>query len=289
MDLHVVALVMLAVLIHPLRDFVLKGNAYPEAAYFGVILFWAAIASVQAQLLGVDVLSALAVWPLVVFSALGLAFYYVGILTTMKTGDLSIYYPIIRAAPVFIVVVGWLFLGHRYNAVMLGGVALVMIGAFFLQYRRGAQLLHQPATLATALLAMCGMGTQSLADAEAMKTIEPAALLVGAYVLLAPVCAVYFIVRKPPERKLLSHLFGGWRQTPFRYVGAALSSYLSYYLILLSYQFGGNVGAVNSLRQASIPLAVLLGGLYLREQYMQRRLGWSLVLALGIVVIIFSK
>lgn len=289
MDLHVVALVMLAVLIHPLRDFVLKGNAYPEAAYFGVILFWAAIASVQAQLLGVDVQSALAVWPLVVFSALGLAFYYVGVLTTMKTGDLSVYYPIVRAAPVFIVLVGWLLLGHRYGAVMLTGVALVMIGAFFLQYRRGARLLHQPATLAAALLAMCGMGTQSLADAEAMKTIEPAALLVGAYVLLAPVCAVYFIVRKPPERKLLSHLFGGWRQTPFRYVGAALSSYLSYYLILLSYQFGGNVGAVNSLRQASIPLAVLLGGLYLREAYMGRRLGWSLVLALGIVVIIFSK
>ena len=44
-----------------------------------------------------------------------------------------------------------------------------------------------------------------------------------------------------------------------------MTSYLSYYLILVSYQMGGNVAAVNSLRQVSIPLSVILGGLYLKE------------------------
>lgn len=289
MDLHIAGLVALAVLIHPLRDFVLKGNPYPESAYLGVILFWAAIALLQAYLFDVDLRATAAVWPLVVCSAAGLMFYYLGIVTTMRTGDLSVYYPIIRAAPLFIVTVGWAFLGHEYGPTMLTGMALVISAAFFLQYRPGSRLLHDPPTLAAAVLAMIGMGTQSLADAAAMRTIEPAALLVAGYCLLVPACTVFFLVRKPRERPALAHLFGGWRRTPLRYLAAAFSSYLSYYLILMAYQQGGNVGAVNCLRQASIPLAVLLGGIYLREQHMARRLAWSLVLALGIVVIIAAR
>lgn len=289
MDLHVAGLVALAVLIHPLRDFVLKGNPYPESAYLGVILFWAAIAIVQAYLFGVDLRTAVSVWPLIVFSGVGLMFYYLGIVTAMRTGDLSVYYPIIRAAPLFIVAVGWALLGHEYGPVMLAGIALVILAAFFLQYRPGSRLLHDSAPLAAAVLAMMGMGTQSLADAAAMRTIEPVALLVGAYCLLVPACAVFFLLRKPPERSALVHLFGGWRRTPLRYLAAAVSSYLSYYLILLAYQQGGNVGAVNCVRQASIPLAVLLGGIYLGERHMARRLAWSLALALGIVVIIAAK
>ena len=62
-------------------------------------------------------------------------------------------------------------------------------------------------------------------------------------------------------------------------------AYLSYYLILLAYQFGGEVAAVTAIRQASIPISVALGGLFLREGAMQRRFFAAGLLALGIVVI----
>ncbi len=289
MELTVAGVVLLAASIHPFRDLILKGTVFPEAAYLGVIVVWAVIAVIHAFVLDVDLGSGLSVLPLILISTAGLMFYYIGILTTLKTGDLSVYYPIIRSAPLFIVVFGWLILGQSYGPVMLGGVALVMVGAFFIQYRKGSRLLQHPATFLTATLAMAGMGTQSLADSEAMKAIEPAVLLVWGYILLAPACGVFFILRKPAERSVLKHLFGGWRKTPLRYLGAAVTSYLSYYLILMSYQMGGNVAAVNSLRQASIPLSVILSGYFLKEANTGSRLAWAIILAAGVVVVILAR
>lgn len=289
MELTVAGIVLLAASIHPFRELILKSTAFPEAAYLGVILVWLVIAVIHAFVLDVDLGSGLSVLPLIVFSVIGLMFYYICILTTLKTGDLSVYYPIIRAAPLFIVVFGWLVLGQSYGPVMLGGVALVMVAAFFLQYRKGSKFLQHPATFLTATLAMAGMGTQSLADSEAMKTIEPAVLLVWGYFLLAPAYGIFFIIRKPADRSVLEQLFGGWRVTPLRYLGVAVTSYLSYYLILMSYQMGGNVVAVNSLRQVSIPLSVILSGFFLKEANTMGRLAWAVVLAAGIIVIIFAR
>ena len=52
---------------------------------------------------------------------------------------------------------------------------------------------------------------------------------------------------------------------------------------------GGNVAAVNSLRQVSIPLSVILGGLYLKEADTRSRLLWAVVLAAGVVVIVLAR
>ena len=212
-----------------------------------MILVWVVIAVVHGLVLGVDFSTGASVLPMILISTAGLMLYYVGILTTMKTGDLSVYYPIIRASPLFIVVGGWLVLGQRYGLVMLTGVGLVMVGAFFLQYRPGARLLAQPLTFATAALAMSGMGMMSLSDSEAVRLVEPTTLLVWEYVILALACAVFFVIRKPAGRPVTEHLFGGWRVTPLRYLCAAVTSYLSYYLILVSYQMGGNVAAVTAI------------------------------------------
>jgi uncharacterized membrane protein len=72
----------------------------------------------------------LLVLPLILISTVSLMFYYIGILTTLKTGDVSVYYPIIRAAPLFIVAFGWLILGQSYNPIILVGITLVVTGAF---------------------------------------------------------------------------------------------------------------------------------------------------------------
>ena len=46
---------------------------------------------------------------------------------------------------------------------------------------------------------------------------------------------------------------------------------------------------MSSIRQASIPISVLIGGFLLKETNVLKRLNWSLVLALGIVLIIVSE
>ena len=60
-------------------------------------------------------------------------------------------------------------------------------------------------------------------------------------------------------------------------------------LILLVYQAGGEVAVVNAVRQASIPISVLLGGMWLKEADMRQRIMASLLLAAGIVVIVLFR
>ena len=289
MDITIAGIVLVSAALHPFRDLMVKKNMFPESAYFACISLWVVFAAVHSVILGFDLWSAAAVWPLVLFSCLGVFLYYMGTMETIKRGDVSVYYPILRSSPLPVVVVGFLALGHRYSLATLGGIALVLIGAFFLQYKRGTRLFRQPLVMLTALGALAGSGVYSLADAEAMRTVEPMVFLFWVNVLVVLCSAIYIMVMKSPGRSHLTHLFGGWRQTPVMYVMAGLSSYASYYLILTAFQMGGNVAAVTSVRQVSIPLAVILGGLYLKEADTRSRLLWAVVLAAGVVVIILAR
>ena len=289
MDITIAGIVLVSAALHPFRDLMVKKNMFPESAYFACISLWVVFAAVHSVILGFDLWSAAAVWPLVLFSCLGVFLYYMGTMETIKRGDVSVYYPILRSSPLPVVVVGFLALGHRYSLTMLGGIALVLIGAFFLQYKRGTRLFSQPLVMSTALVALAGTGVYSLADAEAMRTVEPMVFLFWVNVLVVLCSAIYIMVMKSPGRSHLTHLFGGWRQTPVMYVMAGLSSYASYYLILTAFQMGGNVAAVTSVRQVSIPLAVILGGLYLKEADTRSRLLWAVVLAAGVVVIVLAR
>ncbi len=289
MDPTIAALVLASAFLHPLRDSLIKGNTHPEAAYFGVILTWIVVGSVHAAITGADPWSGVAVWPLAILSASGLLLYYVGVMTTLRSGDLSVYYPIIRSTPLSVVVLGFVFLGHRYSPVLLVGVTLVLTGAFFLQYRRGAHFFSQPRVLATAFVALFGLGVVSLADAAAMQTVEPVVLILWVNTFLALFYATYLVATKPAGRPAAEHFFAGLVRTPRRVVAGGVLSYSSYLLILIAFQLGGNVAAVTALRQASIPVSIVLGGVFLKEAGIAGRFVWSTLLIAGIVVIIFTK
>lgn len=289
MTLTIAGLVFLAAAIHPVRDMIMKGHTNAGSGYFSIVLIWLAIAMIQVVLSGADIMSALDYWPLILFSGFGLVAYYLGVLAALRTGEFSVYYPIFRSAPVFMVFAGWLVLGETYRLPVIAGVALVTLGAWLLQYRPGADLLHSPATLAAALLAMAGMGTQSLADAAAMQHLQAPVLLVWEYSFVVVATGVYLAWRRPAGMSLMTTFFGGWKSTPWRFLLAGCSSYLSYYLILMAYRGGGDPVPVNCLRQASIPWSVILGGLVLREINMGSRFAWSLLIAAGIVIIIVAK
>jgi len=289
MELAVAGIVFLAAAIHPLRDLLIKDNPNAASGYFSIVLIWLVIAAVQVAVTKSNLFSATSIWHLIMISSAGLLAYYLGILAAMHKGEFSVYYPIIRSAPVFMVVAGWLVLGESYAPPIIVGVVLVTLAVWLLQYRPGTDLLHDPGTLGAALLAMAGMGTQSLSDAEAMQHIEAPVLLFWEYVLVVIGTVIFLAVRKPKNRSMTSFLLGGWQDTPVRYLFAGCVSYTSYYLILVAYGLGGDAVAVNCLRQISIPLSVLLGGLFLGELNISSRFGWSLLLVAGIIIIIIWK
>ena len=298
MNPTILILVLVSAGLHPLREFFIRGSSItegakggltPEGIVFAVTIYFVIFSGGHLVVLGVNPLSAIVVWPLALVSGLGIISYHLGILRTLRHGDFSIYYPITRSSPLFVVIVGFFFLGHQYTLTLILGFALVLVGAFLLQYRPGAGFFTQPRTLAVAIFVMCAHGLITLADAEAMKSVEPVAFLFFQYVFLIPAMAILLIITRPTGRTVYRHLFIDWVHAPFKTFILGITSYASYYLILLVFQMGANVAAVASVRQISIPLSVILGGLILKEARMSKRLGWSLLLAAGVILIIFSK
>ena len=60
-------------------------------------------------------------------------------------------------------------------------------------------------------------------------------------------------------------------------------------MLLVAFYPGGNVAAVASLPQISIPVSVILGAVELGERRLSGRLGWSALLAFGVAPILAVK
>lgn len=286
MPLDIVALVLLSALLHPLWNALLKKGGRPESGFLVLTLLVVLLAGGHSLLAGHDLAAIRAIWPIYLVSTCGQLLYGFFLVMTLRRGDLSAYYPIIRSSPALIVVFGFLILGERYAAVLLGGVALVLVGGFLLQYRPATRLLDDPRTLACALLSMAGVAIYSVADSEGVRRVPPSVLFF--WVELTCLFAYLAIFRLIGDNAVHWSALYRWLRQPVRNAAAGVLAYVSYWLILEAYALGGDVAAVTSVRQASIPLSVLIGGFLLREGALFRRLGASLLLAVGIAAIVLS-
>ncbi|MFQ5984234.1 MAG: hypothetical protein ACE5LL_01800 [Alphaproteobacteria bacterium] len=287
MEFTIAALVLVSAAIHPIWNALAKEDENPERVFLSLLILTMLFAAAHGLIVGADLLSIALAWPFPLISAAGLLLYGATLALTLRRGDLSIYYPIIRSSPLFIVFVGFFFLGERYAAVLLLGIALVLIGAFLLQYRRGARLLDDPVTLGLAVLAMAGTGIYSIADARGVQHVEPMVMFFWVNLLCLPFFAGFLrLVRRPEAPSVTRSYLEDWRARPLRHLAVGGLAYVSYILLLTAYRLGGHVAAVTSVRLASIPISVFLGGLYLKETGMAGRLLWSLVLTAGIVIIV---
>lgn len=281
MPLSLAALVLLSAALHPVWNVLVKRDASPAGAFMILGTTLVGIGVVQALVSGVALWPAPEVWPALLTSAAGQMLYGTALALALRRGDLSAYYPVVRASPVAVVAWGWLVEGRSYGAPLLIGIVLVLAGGFLLQARPGRRF-DDPRTLTAAVVAMLGSAVYSMADGRAMQVAPPELVLVWAQGLALPVELLAFRLIGMPVR------LGGRRGLTSGMAAGAIA-YASYYLILLAYQWGGSVAAVTSVRQASIPLSVVMGALWLGERNLAARLGASLVVAAGIVLIVLNR
>lgn len=282
MGVEIVLLVLTSALIHPVWNLIIKKNPDPQLGYLFLTVTMGLCALMHGLATNADFAAALSILPLIGVSVGGQILYGTCLTATLKRGDLSAYYPIIRSSPVFVVLVSVLLFGKTYPLAVLLGIAMAVGGGFLLLYRRGTHIFENWRALGFALVAMCGTGIYSLADASIMQRIAPPVLVFSVEAVLALVYALFWLRRRtiastPRARSL---------DFPMAYLLLpGVLAYTSYYLILLAYQLGGDVAAITSMRQASIPISVALGGLFLREGAMVRRFFAAGLVALGIAVI----
>lgn len=287
MEINITIMVLLSATLHPLWNAMIKKDACPEGAFVGNGAMLVLLAGVHSLIAGHDLLSITKIWHLLAITVVAKLIYTASLVTMLRRGDLSAYYPIARSSPAFIVLVSALFLGVLYTPLVLAGISMVLVGAFWLQYKRGVRLLDNPLTLMFALLAMAGTGVNSIADALAVQVVAPSVIFFWTFIFTLPGFILFFVFFGG-EKVSTQSLFP-WLRNPLPYVKIGVICYTSYILILLAYQGGGEVAVVNSVRQASIPISVLLGGIWLKETDMKQRILASLLLSVGIVIIVLSR
>jgi drug/metabolite transporter (DMT)-like permease len=275
-------MVLLSALLHPLRDISLKGVANPASAYFGVSLGWVALAGGQALLSGQSLTLAHQAWLPAVISGLALGCYYFGTLAAMRRGHLSIYYPIIRSSPLVILVLNWALFDQTYSALAALGILVIIASGFLLQKPTG-RLFDDVGALGLALLAMVASAVYTLADSVAMKHAEPNVFLFWTYLIVSASLGLAWLLVKRPRPLPMGNAGGqlGWARIAF----ACVTSYVSYYLILTAFQLRADPAYVGAVRQASIPVSIVLATLILREPRSSRRLWWAGLLAIGIAML----
>ena len=223
-------------------------------------------------------------FPLVITSAAGLILYYYGTLTAMKLGQVSIYYPIVRSSPIAIVIFSWLFLDVKYTNLTVIGIIIIFIGAIMLQKSR-LSFLGNTKALCLAIMAMIGSAGYSISDAIAVQKIAPSVHLFYCYILVSFILFFIFLFNNWNKKNTLNFLLHQWKLDRHKILCAGLISYSSYYLILVAFELGADAAAVSAVRQASIPISVLLAAYFLKENETFRRLGWASLIALGIIVL----
>ncbi len=296
MSIDALALVLLSALIHPLRDLLIKGHPRPESAYLAITGSWVFVAGLHAFLIGSGIGLPDNVRGLAIISAACLTAYYYGTMASLKTGDLSIYYPIIRSSPLLIVGLSWAVGGAVYPANVLIGIVVIVVAGFALQWHPG-RLVSSPRAALMALVAMAGSAGYTMADAQALgghaaaaqTTVTPAAFLFWVYLMVTPLYALLAVWFKPAEISTGTLLFGGLGVTPWKLAAASLISYASYSCILTAFSIGAGAAETAAVRQTSIPVSVILAAALLGETRFLHRLGWASLIAVGIVLIAVSR
>lgn len=284
MSLTITLLVLLSAALHPLWNLLVKKDEEPDAAFISMSFGIAFVGLIHGIVTGANFWLTGPQWLLVGGSIAGQLLYSLALVATLKRGDLSAYYPIIRASPVFIVCFSFLVLGQIYDLTILAGIFIVLLGAFLLLYRRGTNLLADGKILSFAVLAMCGTGIYSLTDSHLMLSIEAPVLFFWVQIICWPLLALIHRLSGKPVPKYLGLL--RIVKKPVLHLQLLTCVYGSYVLILIAYGMGGNVASVTTVRQASIPLSVILGGYFLNEGAIARRLVASAILSVGIIIVV---
>lgn len=287
MTFLIATMVVASACIHPLWNLLIKGDYDRVASWWLFTVMLSAIGGAVCFVRGADVMAVFDVWPLLAMSIAGQYIYGLTLIRIYERGDLSAYYPIVRASPVGVVIIGFLFMDESYGAQVLFGIGLTVFGAFWLQKQPGRRLLDDPATLGLAALCMMSTAIYSVADSQAVHHVAPEALFFWVETLMVfGYLPVFFAMG---HRNVVPRAVGLMRARPVRHIGAGALAYVSYVLILAAYSKGGDVAAVTTVRQLSIPMSVLLGGMVLKEALLGRRLAASLCLAAGIVLVILGS
>ena len=203
-----------------------------------------------------------------------------------EKGDLSVSYPLITTAPIYIPIWAHFTLHEQVSFNALTGIVIVLVGTYLIQLNcplnelklRGIDFKNKAVGYALFAGFMYSFG----AIADKIGVMRSNFFPFTTCVIVLMFC--YFTTVVLASGKLRSQIFRAYLTTPFRVALSGILLYLSFYLFRYALGFA-KVSYAASVRQIASLFGVLFGIYLLKEPYGPVRIVSTLFIVLGIVLI----
>ncbi len=204
----------------------------------------------------------------------------------LKLADVSFVTPLLIFSPVFTVLISALFLGEIPSLRGMSGVGLVLAGAYWLNYRSGADwfapfksLAHTPA-VTLVLLAGLLWAVTPLFEKTAIQHTDPQNPRLAAFVVHALLAATLTPAVLARGRAAIEKLLLQRREFFLAGLIAGIAPILGYTAFSL-----GFVGYVTTLFKLSTLMTMFWSFLFLKEHGLKQRLPASIVMVAGAILL----
>jgi drug/metabolite transporter (DMT)-like permease len=213
------------------------------------------------------------VWPWVVASGLLELAYFALLATAYRLAPLSVVYPIARGgAPVLVLAISALALGHAASAAQVGGVCLIVLGIVLV---RGLRHPNGRGLAFGAAIACCIAG-YTLVDKSGIEHAGPIPYLVLA-MTIPTVAYTAAVLRMKGTAAVRAAITPGA-------VVAGIATFVAYAFVLAALQ-RASAASVAAVRETSVVIAAALAVVVLKERVGVPRLAGAVLVVCGIALL----
>jgi drug/metabolite transporter (DMT)-like permease len=227
------------------------------------------------------------VWLWAAFSGLFEAFYVIFLFAAYGRADLSVVYPLSRGiAPLITMVLGDVWVGDAITLHQSLAIGTIFTGVAAVSYsaRTTAKQYNAWSGICLAVATGCMIAGYHLVDRKAMRMVcppNPAEYLFLMHFFLTAFITVFVALGLKHGKKMLSE----WSHNRNSVLAVSLCTPLAYFLIILALRYG-NVTHVTASRNIGILISILVGGLFLKENFRPLKIIGALMIATGVAVLI---
>ncbi|MCY7304103.1 MAG: DMT family transporter [Thermoleophilia bacterium] len=261
-----------AAVLHAFWNVLLARSRDPESAtavaLVAAVVVFAPVAAMRFE-------AEFAVWPYIVATSMLQLLYFALLATAYRKAELSFVYPIARGvAPVIVLVVSVVVLGHDASPTQAVGVVLVGLGV---QLVRGPRRPTDPHALAFALGIASIIASYTLLDKRGITHASPITYLELSMIPAALGYAVATLAVKGRAR--VQAEFG------VSAVVAGILSFAAYTLVLAALE-RASAASVAAVRETSVVMATAFAAVVLLEGVTRLRLAGAVLVVCGIALLV---
>jgi uncharacterized membrane protein len=261
-------------------NFLVKQSSDKE--HFQLLMFSVALGTLTVTGALSEILTLTPTLPLVVCAAGAALFYFgyqrfLGRAYAQSDGDLSLIYPLSSTGTLYVPCWAYLFLSERVSAGSLCGIALTVVGIFFLSRQQKKSTVIATDAIRYALIAAFFYSIGAIVEKYGVVVSDAATFT---YWVMFFMWAYFLSWRKFKVRSDITVTCA--RDSIVSVAVAAISLTASFFLYRIALQ-EVPVSLAMGVRQVSAPCGVLIGCLVLRESYGVKRFLATMIIVLGIV------